>query len=266
LAFASLRYIEWQKYTFQIERNGKLEKADVWYSTEMKNTGSEACNVLRRNSILLVATADDQPISESLTFESIVRDIWEGMCDGEDLCVDERSGLNFQDSQGIFGYDLSEAMYQRRVQLRKLEYLPTMKSWLPLCQEHRVQVIFSQYVGAVLSCRCEVVNGSTARQQRAEDGTLTCLLDDLRSFYGPKWSMLTQEPCLNGLPIGEKFEWIPRGYVPGEDYRCCSRRTLQSISEKPNKKLKKKRETLPSTAPQERVIQLPTDQCLIYFG
>ena len=269
LAFASLRYIECQKYTFKIEQNGKFVKADVRYSTEMKNTGSEARTVLRQNSTLLVDTADGQPVNESLTFGDIVRDIWEGMCDGEDLRVDERSGLNFEDSQGIFGYDLSEAMYQKRVQLRKLQYLPTMKSWLPLCQGHSVQVIFSQYVGSVLSCRCEVVNGSTARQHHAESGILACLLDDLRSFYSPNWTMLAEDSCLNGLPIGEKFEWIPRGYVPGESHRCCSKSRLQSISEKPNQKLK--RLTRSGNNPQERlmwprVIQSTMDQSLVYFG
>jgi hypothetical protein len=76
--------------------------------------------------------------------------------------------------------------------------------------------------------------------------------------------MLAQDPCLNGLPIGEKFEWIPQKFVSEGGHGCCSKGTLQSISEKPNKKLK--RNTLPSTAPQERVIQLPKDQCLIYFG
>jgi len=258
LAFASLRYIEWQKYTFQKEKNGKLEKTDICYSTEMKSTGSEAQTILRRNRSLLVDTADGQPICEQLTFEKIARVIWEGMCDGEDLCTSDLSGLNFQDDGGVFGYDLSEAMYQKRVQLRKLQCFPTMKSWLPLCQDHRVQVIFSQYVGRVLSCRCDDVNGSAAATR---DGTLTCLLDDLRSFYGPKWSMLAQDACLNGLrlPIGEKFEWIPWGYA-GESRRPCSHRTLQSISEKPNKKLRRKR------LMEATIIQLPSDECLICFG
>ena len=93
----------------------------------MKNTGGEARTVLRRNSSLLVDTANGEPVSGPLTFEDIARDIWEGMCDGGDLCVDELSGLNLKDDEGIFGYDPSKAVRRRRVQLRKLQCLPAMK-------------------------------------------------------------------------------------------------------------------------------------------
>ena len=257
LAFASLRYIEWEKYSFQKEQNGKLEKAAVYYSIDMKNTGGEARTVLRRNSSLLVDTANGEPVSGPLTFEDIARDIWEGMCDGEDLCVGELSGLNLKDNEGIFGYDLSEAMCRRRVQLRKLQCLPAMRSWTPLCQGHRLQVIFSQYVGDVLSCGCDATDGLAAGQQPAE-GTLTCLLDDLRSFYGAKWSMLAQYSCLNGLPIGEKFEWIPQGYVLGEGHSSCSRRMFQSITKKASKRQKRPTD--------ESTFYLPEDQRLIRFG
>src|SRR2546421_6217438 len=57
LAFASLCYIKWQKYTFQKEENGIYEEANVKYCTETKNTGSAAQTFLRRNSFLVVHTA-----------------------------------------------------------------------------------------------------------------------------------------------------------------------------------------------------------------
>jgi hypothetical protein len=261
LAFASLRYIECQMYSFQKEQNGKLEKAGIYYSIDMKNTGGEARTVLRKNSSLIVDTANGEPVSGPLTFGDIARDIWERMCDGEDLCVSELSGLNLEDDNGIFGYDLSEAIHQRRVQLRKLQCLPAMRGWMPLCQSHRLQIIFSQYAGELLSCGCDTADGLAAGQQPAK-GTLTCLLHDLRSFYGAKWSMLAQDSCLNGLPIGEKFEWIPRGYVLGEGQSSCSRRMFQSITEK---------NTSPNITPQGRpmgasTFHLPGDQRLIRFG
>jgi hypothetical protein len=281
LAFASLRYIEWGKYNFQKEKKGKLEKASIYYSdmkkagidySDMKNTGIEARNVLRQNSSLQVDTANGEPVSGPLIFEDIVRDIWERMCDGEDLCVSALSGLNLEDDEGIFGYDQSEAMYQRRVQLRKLQCLPAMRSWIPLCQGHRLQVIFSQYVGKVLSCQCDAAGGLAAGQQPTK-GALTCLLDDLRLFYGPKWSMLSLDSCSNGLPIGEKFEWIPRGYVQGEGRSPCSRRMFKSITEIQNKRLKRMRKskTSPDTTPQGKPVDastfhLPRDQRLICFG
>ena len=274
LAFASPRFIEWAKYNFQKEQNGKREKAGIYYSTDM-NTGSSARTVLRQNSPLLVDTATGEPVSEPLTFKDITRNIWEKMCNGEDLCVNGQSGSNLNDDEYIFGYNLSEAMYQKRVQLRKLQRLTTMKSWIPICQGHRLQVIFSQYVGEVLSCQCNVADGLPAGKQPAK-GTLTCLLDDLRSFYGAKWSTLAQDSSMNGLPIGEKFEWIPQGYVPGEGHSPCSRRIFQSITsitERETKKLQRRKNkmTCPSTTPQGRpvgvsTIHLPSDQRLICFG
>lgn len=270
LAFASLRYIEWQKYTFQKEENGKHEKADVNYCTETKNTGSAARTFLRRNSFLVVHTADGEPVHEPPTFEDIVRNIWEGMCDGEDLCFSELSGSNIEDKDGIFGYDLCEAMCQRRVQLRKLQYYPASRSWLPLCKGQRVQVIFCQYVGEVLSCYCSTANGFVAGQRLAQAGTLTCLLDDFRSLYGAKWSMLPEDACdsSRGLPIGEKFEWIPKGYDSGHGHVHCSHGSSQSITEKQNRKIQRK---TPGAVSQGKLvgantIHLPRDPCLIYFG
>ena len=249
LAFAVLRYIEWRKYTFQQEQNGMLKNATVYYSTEMKDTGSEAQSLLRRNSSLMVDRADGVSISGQLKFEDIARDIWEKMCDGEDLCVDECSGRNREDDQAIFGYDLSEAMSQRSPQLRKLQYLPAMKKWRPLWQCERLQVIFSQYVGRALICHCE-----DTESLPAADGTLTCLLSDLRSFYGANWIAMTRKSCPRGLPIGEEFEWIPQGFEAGDE--LCSSQVLQSITKKQYTKLQK----------GSSKIHLPEDQCLICFG
>jgi hypothetical protein len=240
----------------------------MYYSVDMKNSGVEARTVLRRNSSLLVDTAKSEPVNEPLTFQAIARGIWERMCDGEDLCINDLSGLNRDDVEGILGYDRSEAMLQKRVQLRKLHCLPEMRSWIALCQGHRLQVIFSQYVGEVLSCGCNTVGG-LASGQPPVIGTLACFFDDLRSFYGSKWNTVTQDSCWNGLPIGERCEWIPRGYVLEEGHSSCNCRILQTITEKHSQKLKKK--TSPNTTQQKRPVGastfcLPGGQRLIRFG
>jgi hypothetical protein len=231
LAFASLRHIESMNYTFRTQQN---EKAGIHYSiyksTEEKNTAEEARKVLSQNSPLVVDTAEGCPIAARMTFETLVRDIWEEMCDGEDLCIDGTTGLNREDSQGIFGYDLSEATSGTRPRLRKLQFLPEMKKWSLLFQVRWVQVIFSQNVGSLLSCSCDSMH-----QQPTRKGTLTCLLADLRKFYGGKWKTVATDSGSTGLPIGEKFEWTPVGEDGGRSHQA-----LQSITEKAHKKLRKK--------------------------
>jgi hypothetical protein len=71
-----------------------------------------------------------------------------------------------------------------------------------------------------------------------------------------------------GLPIGEQFEWIPKGYDPGLGLVHCSHGSLQSITEKQNRKIQRKH---PGVVSQGRLvgantIHLPRDPYLIYFG
>jgi hypothetical protein len=161
LAFALLRFVESEKYSFETEQGESRVETAIYYSMEMApNTRDEPATVLRRNSTLLVTKANGDSISKPITFEQVARKIWEKMCDGEDQCVNKTTGLNFEDSQGILGYDLSEAMSNRTIQLRQLQYLPAMRSWKPLCQGQMLQIIFS-----ILSCNCNAVDGLEALQQ-----------------------------------------------------------------------------------------------------
>jgi hypothetical protein len=81
----------------------------------MKITGNKARTFLRLNSFLLVDTANGEPVRGPLTFEDIMREIWEGICNSEDLCFSELNELNLENDESIFGYDLSEAMCRKRV-------------------------------------------------------------------------------------------------------------------------------------------------------
>ncbi|KAF2018584.1 hypothetical protein BU24DRAFT_100211 [Aaosphaeria arxii CBS 175.79] len=241
LAFASLRYIESMRYGFKTQ-DGR--GAGVYYlnygSMDERNTAEEAENILRQNGPLIADTVKGFKVNEPMTFEALVRDIWEKMCDGEDLCIDEMTGLNRHDDRGIFGYDLSEATSGTRPQLRKLHYLPSMKKWSPLLQVRRVQVIFSHHVGTSLSCSC-----SPSHLQPTTQGALTCVLADLRRFYGEGWKTVATNLDLTGLPIGEDFEWIPvrRNGVD-------SHQEMQAITEKMHKRLKKRSVNGPMTNSQ----------------
>jgi ankyrin repeat protein len=256
LAYACIRLTECERYSFFVKgKKGKLTKTDLVYATEMKNTGSEAQAVLRKNSSLIICEAGGENINQKLSFRNIVRDIWEKMCDGEDLCISKLSGLNYADDEGIFGYDLSEAVSRRCPQVRKLPYSRPMRSWLPLCQFYRTQIIFSQSVGRMISCDCKsfIVDRNAPRI-----GTLTCLFEDLKFFYGSNWNTPYPEPESRGFPIGRGFEWIPRGYE--EETEGCSSEIYQSITKKGASNFFSNGEV------EIPIVQLPQQQCLIRFG
>lgn len=215
LAFASLRLVEAREYSFQKQEGGKRVDASISYLKDIKATTTAAAEmVLRRNRSLLIHMASGEYVPEGHSFESLVRDIWEGMCDGEDLCIDPNTGVNRDVKESILGYDLSEVMCHRNPQTRRLEVLPSMEHWKPLCSESRLHVIFTRNVGDALSCNCIMGNGTITHQPPSESGTLMCLLNDLRGFYGPNWDTAVQSNVV-GLPIGGSHEWIPH------NSSCC---------------------------------------------
>jgi hypothetical protein len=76
LAFALLRFVESEKYSFETEQGESRVETAIYYSMEMApNTRDEPATVLRRNSTLLVTKANGDSISKPITFEQVARKI-----------------------------------------------------------------------------------------------------------------------------------------------------------------------------------------------
>jgi len=121
LAFGALQFIEWKRYSFKrVCENKQSVGVEISYAPQAIST-SEAERVLRQNGPFLVDIADGVIVDEAITFNSIVRRIWEGMSSGEDVCSSELTGRRLEAKDVLFGYDLSEAICSRKIELRKLQ-------------------------------------------------------------------------------------------------------------------------------------------------
>lgn len=258
LAFASLRYVEWKGYSFKISKEGGIcTKAEVSLAQPSTNLADAAEDFLRKNATLLVDAVRDINMSENILFEHIVRRIWEGMTVGEDVCSSDITGRIRENESALFGYDLKEAVCCDRVQLRKLQASNGIRSWAPLCQVKRVQVIFCNRVGEVLACHCNLPLDSVQHEEKSCQGHLRSLLEDLKVYYGENWSSRISN--VRGLQIGAEYEWIPtRHYESG-----CKSPPLQSIIRKQSKLQKK---DVDGNAQPDDEDSLPSDPVLVTFG
>jgi hypothetical protein len=256
LLFASLQYVEWKRYTFRRKgADGHFERATVHYAQLSADAKRAALSCLRQNKTLQVDEADGHVVGEDISFEDIVRDIWLGMSIGEDECSSEITGRRYETVNSLLGYDLKEAICGTRIHLRTLKVMGSMESWKPLAHVKQPQVIFYRRVGPVITCGSSACS-SACCEQNSTQGVLSCLLQDLKVFYGESWdkqSKLQSFPLnLLRLPIGDDFEWIPSGpeafthydkscRMEGLPCACCEKlERLQSITEK-KVKLQKKR-------------------------
>ena len=236
LLFASLRYVTWKGYSFKSKQpDGQFELATVFHASASTDPIKEASLALRRNQLLWVNGADGETINDNISFEDIVKDMWSEMSEGEDVCHSGITGLKIEERGFLIGYDMNEAICRQRKQLRSLPVNDCMKSWQALALLEKTQVIFCREVGQVL--RCHSSSESVECCTRTLKGTLSCLFQNLRTFYGECWNMPSNLSLplsnIGPLPIGHDFEWIPNGCTifQSPDRSHCSS-CLQSISSK----------------------------------
>lgn len=225
------------KYSFKRKQNdGQFEPAEVDYAREdLTNTTSGSKFALRQSQMLQVDKAHGAVVNDEILFGDIVRHMWLEMMDGEDVCFSSKTGTGYKINVYILGYDLNEAICGKRKHLRKLPVSPCIKSWQPLTQVKNAKVIFCKDVGAVVRCNLSI--DYCARPY--PKGALSCLLQDLRVFYGECWDETLNSPAL--LSIGDEYEWTPIGYE-SLSQKVCSRSLQFIVEKKPQKKKLVKRQ------------------------
>jgi hypothetical protein len=245
LLFASLRYVRWKRYSFKSKQDGQFQPATIHHANESIDPTTEAESALRRSQMLLVHEANGETVNDSLSFEDIVKQMWVDMSDGEDVCRSGTTGLKIEKKGYLIGYDMNEAICCKKKQLRFKNIIECMKSWQPLALREESQVIFCREIGDIV--RCDSPMGSDdCCTQNCTEGALSCLFQDLRTFYGECWDIPPNAPApqpdLGPLPIGQGYEWIPNCcyFLHKPEHNHCSK-CLQSIVAKMsrNKKLQK---------------------------
>ncbi len=267
LLFASMRYVKWRKYSFKRnQRNGQYGPVTVDHAPEFMNTTTGPEAALRQNQLLFVDEADGVTVNDEISFESIVKRMWSEMSTGYDLCCSS-VGSKLEIKESIIGYDLNEAVCGKRKYLRSLPVSPCMKSWQALAYFKDAQVIFCRDMGTVIRCNSPTPESLDCCTRNYPKGALSCLIEDLRIFYGECWdqplNLSAPLPNTGALPIGSEYEWIP-----SKEFGCCSR-SLQYIALKKPKyvKLQKKRlQTIES--PDQNGVVLPRTfpPVLVTFG
>lgn len=227
LLFASIRYAKWKRYSFKrSQTNGQFGPATVDHAPEFTNTTTGPETALRQSQMLLVDEADGDTVNDQISFEDIVKQMWVEMSIGDDLSFSSVSGNKLEMKESIFGYDLNEAVCGTRKYLRYLRVSPCIKSWKPLAHVRDAQVIFCRDMGTVIRCNSPAESPDCCTRNSPK-GALSCLIEDLRAFYGACWdkpsSLPTLSPNAGALSIGYEYEWIP----PNEVGPCS--RSLQSI-------------------------------------
>jgi hypothetical protein len=187
LLFASLRYVKWKNYSFKSRQaDGQFGPATVHYAPQSTNTTGEAESALRRSQMFLVDEADGVTVNDKISFEYIVKQMWFEMSDGDDVCFSGATGSKHEVKESLLGYDLNEAICGTRKYLRSLSVSECMKSWQPLALVKHPQVIFCKDIGAVVRCNSRTGSDDCCTQKYPR-GALSCLFQDLRSFYGECW-------------------------------------------------------------------------------
>ena len=268
LLFASMRYVKWRKYSFKRNQiNGQCGPATLDHAPEFTNTTTGPEAALRQNQLLLVDEADGVTVNDEISFEYIVKRMWSEMSIGYDLCFSSVPGSKFKIKDSIIGYDLNEAVCGKRKYLRSLPVSPCMKSWQPLAYFKDAQVIFCRDMGTVIRCNSPTPESLDCCTRNYPKGALSCLIEDLRNFYGERWDKPVDLPAslpnTGALSIGSEYEWIPP-----KEFGCCSR-SLQYIALKKSKHVKlQKNRFQPKESPHQNGLFLPRTfpPVLVTFG
>lgn len=267
LLFASMRYVKWRKYSFKRKKtNGQYGKATVDHATGFTNTTTGPEVALRQNQLLLVDKADGETVNDEISFENIVKRMWSEMSIGYDLCFSSVTGTKLEKEGSIFGYDLNEAVCGGMKYLRSLPVSRCMKSWQPLADFKDAQVIFCRNVGTVIKCNSPTPESLDCCTRNYPKGALSCLIEDLRIFYGECWDKPLNLPAplrnTGALSIGPEYEWIPP-----KDFGCCSK-SLQHIAlKKRAKHAKLERKRIQTIESQNGIVFARTfPPVLVTFG
>jgi len=183
LLFASLRYVRWKRYSFKSEQDGQFQLATIQFAKESIDPTTVAESTLRKSQKLLVHEANGETVNDSLLYEDIVKQMWVDMSDGEDVCRSDTIGLKIKKPGYLIGYDMSEAICYKKKQLRSKKITECMKIWQPLALREESQVIFCREIGNIVRCDSPMGSDDCCTQNCIE-GALSCLFQDLRTFYG----------------------------------------------------------------------------------
>lgn len=194
-----------------------IKTEEPTYAQPSNNANKSAVSCLRDNYFREVLTADGWkvPENEPITFRDIVMRIWGRMVVAEELCYSPQSTQMLGSDDELLGYDLREAISDGPIYLRSINVnaMPSLSSWCRLARARRLQIIFCGKVGSVIECsspNCSPCCSEACQTQSAARGTLSCLLQDLKSFYGEAgWN---SPLCLPIGPIGSNLGWIPSGH------------------------------------------------------
>lgn len=238
LLFASMRYIKWRRYSFKKSQiNGQYEAATVDLATDFTNTTIGPEDALRKNQLLLVDKAAGVTVNDEISFGYIVKRMWTEMSIGYDLCSGSIAGTKLEEKGSILGYDLNEAVCENRKYLRSLPVTPCMESWQPLAYFKDPQIIFCRDIGTVIRCNSPAPESQDCTTRNYPEGALSCLIEDLRTFYGECWNKpLNIPPAFRNtgaLSIGSEYVWIPP-----KEFGCCSKSLQYIIASKKTKHVK----------------------------
>lgn len=273
LLLASMRYVKWKKYSFKsMQIDGQFRSAPVDHAPEFTNTTIGPETALRKNQMLLVDRADGVTVNDEVLFQDIVKQMWTEMSIGEDLCCSSATGKKHEEKECIIGYDLNEVVCGKKIYLRSLRVSPCIKNWQPLAHANEAQVIFCRDIGTVIRC-----NPPTEPRDcctwNCPKGALSCLIQDLRTFYSGCWdgplNLPTPPPNAGALSIGHDYEWIPRGCMPGspKEVELCSRSLLSIATTEPQSRKLQKKKLQTREVQKEKVELLPwTFTVLVTFG
>lgn len=273
LLLASMRYVKWKKYSFKsMQIDGQFRSAPVDHAPKFTNSTFGPESALRRNQMLLVDEADGVTVKDEVLFQDIVKQMWTEMSIGEDLCCSSATGKKHEKKECILGYDLNEVVCGKKIYLRSLRVSPCIKNWQPFAHANEAQVIFCRDIGTVIRC-----NPPTEPRDcctwNCPKGALSCLIQDLRTFYGGCWdkplNLPPPPPNAGALSIGHDYEWIPRGCMPGspKEVELCSRSLLSIATREPQSRKLQKKELQTREVQEKEVELLPwTFSVLVTFG
>jgi hypothetical protein len=148
-----------------------------------------------------------------IMFGDIVTDTWASMEMAQAVCKNTTTGRKHVKKGVVFGYGLYDALTTGNIHLRYLnenQFGANIASWEPLARKEELHVIFCRRVGSVIQCantRCSGTPcGNFCQNIAGTRAILSCLLPDLRKYFGHEWEKYSVSGI---LPVTPGFEWIP---------------------------------------------------------
>ena len=260
LFFASLRHVKWKGYSFKGKSTEELPGVCYDHSADDIRKPERA---IRENQLLLVEKADGVTVNDDISFGNIVKQMWLEMSIGEDVCISDTTGKKYERSGHILGYDLNEAICGGKKVLRGLNVKHSIKCWEPLAQINKTQVVFCRDVGEIVKCASPTIPDNCIMSD-CPTGALSCLFQDLRTFYGELWKETPDLAAQEGrLCIPGGYQIIPNAEAVlynGISMQCSKLLFSVAMTSSQTKKLQKHRKKI--SLPSARL----NAPCCITFG